>query len=159
MYFNCDGISPSRPLYFLGVLAHPETKEIQLDTGGFKLHLFLKTGTGLNHLADAIKTQKAMAIFSPTGFFNSNVASDSFLQDSRVGHPRPGGKSILCLVYCRSSCCLVSLTMAPVDILFASSCSRSPRTTAYTFFSANLFINKNDGPFGRFSLLRSSPMV
>jgi hypothetical protein len=92
-------------------------------------------------------------------FCYSIVATNSFLQGFRVVHPRPGGKSISCLLYCCSSCCLVLLTIAPVDIIFTSSCSRSPRTTAYTFFSANLFINKNDGPFCRFSLLRSSPMV
>jgi hypothetical protein len=49
--------------------ACPRTPEkIQLETGGFLLHLFLKTDTGLNHLADAVKTEKhrertAMAIF------------------------------------------------------------------------------------------------
>jgi hypothetical protein len=47
--------------------------------------------------------------------FYSIVATNSFLQDFLVGPPRPGGKSISCLVYCRFSCCLVSLTMAPVS--------------------------------------------
>jgi hypothetical protein len=48
--------------------ARAPRKKIQLETGGFIIHLFLKTDTGVNHLTGVKNTQKprkrtAMAIF------------------------------------------------------------------------------------------------
>jgi hypothetical protein len=74
----------------------------------------------VNHLTDVKKhrnlvNERPWPSFDLLFIFYSIVATNSFLQDCLVGPPRPGGKLISCLVYCRFSCCLVSLTMAPVS--------------------------------------------
>jgi hypothetical protein len=155
----CDGRSPSRPLYFICVPPHPK------KTGGFQLHLFKKnshlrkSSDGRQKNTEIIVNERPWPSFDLL-FFYSIVSTNSFLQDCLVGPPRPGGKSISCLVYCRFSCCLILFTMAPV-----SSPSPPPAHVAFVprrtrfFFPPNLFINKNDGPSCRFTLLRSSPMV